>query len=556
LLPFETGTDASFCAPKDWIMTPDDLYRRYQELQQYVGWNEEDALRVQSVAALLGAYLPPLIDDFYEEIERHPEARKVITGGPSQIERLKGTLRAWLRELLFGPYDQDYVVRRWRVGWRHVEIGLDQVYANVALSRLRRGLLRALEERWQGDSREGFAVRRSLNTLLDLDLAIIEDAYQAEYAEAEIVRLNKDLQHRVNELQTLLDVIPIGIAIAQDPECRHIRANPALAKLLGVRPDTNVSLSAPPPESPDFKAHRNGRELAAEELPMQLAAARGMEVRDVEIDIVHPHGEIVHFLSYAAPLLDEQGRTRGAVGAFLDITERKRAQERTLQTERLAAIGQMMTGLAHESGNALARSQSCLEMLAWEVEDRPEALDLISRIQKAQDHLRQLYEEVRGYAAPLKLERETWDLSTVWRQAWENLAVQRQGRDAVLREQISRLDLHCPVDQFRLEQVFRNILENSLAACSDPVRIEVCCAEAEIGGRAAVRVTVRDNGPGLSSEQRRRIFDPFFTTKTKGTGLGMAIAKRIVETHGGQINVAPSSGAGAEIVIELRRESQ
>src|SRR5438128_2627552 len=158
-------------------MNPDELFRRYQELQQYVGWSAEDAQRVQSVAAALEHHLVPLIDDFYAEIERHPEARKVITGGQAQIERLKGTLRGWLHELLFGPYDREYVARRWRVGWRHVEIGLDQVYTNVALSRLRTGLSQALEECWQGDAQEVMRIRRSLNTLLDLDLAIIEDAY-------------------------------------------------------------------------------------------------------------------------------------------------------------------------------------------------------------------------------------------------------------------------------------------------------------------------------------------------------------------------------------------
>jgi signal transduction histidine kinase len=223
----------------------------------------------------------------------------------------------------------------------------------------------------------------------------------------------------------------------------------------------------------------------------------------------------------------------------------------------------MMAGLTHESGNALARSQSCLEMLQWEVEDRPEALELIKSIQKAQDHLKQLYEEVRGYAAPIVLEREVWDLKMIWRQAWANLALAREGRDVSLREDIGGLDLNCAVDHFRLEQVFRNILENSLAACTDPVRIEVCCAKVQMDGQAAVRVAVRDNGPGLNSEQRQRIFDPFFTTKTKGTGLGMAIAKRIVEAHGGQIAVGPASGGrqhpelgrGAEIVMTLPRES-
>jgi two-component system, NtrC family, sensor kinase len=162
-------------------MNGQELYRRYQELQRYVGWTDEDARNVQAVAELLSPSLIPLIDDFYDEIQRHPDARKVITGGQEQIQRLKGTLRQWLRELLCGPYDAAYVERRWKVGWRHVEIGLDQVYTNVALSRLRRGLLKALEECGPEDLRTSLAVRRSLNTLLDLDLAIIEDAYQAEY---------------------------------------------------------------------------------------------------------------------------------------------------------------------------------------------------------------------------------------------------------------------------------------------------------------------------------------------------------------------------------------
>jgi hypothetical protein len=99
-------------------MDADRVYRRYQELQSYVGWTDEAARRVAATAGLLGPYLPALIDDFYAEIERHPDARQVITGGAAQIQRLKGTLLAWLRELLAGRYDADYVARRWRVGWR------------------------------------------------------------------------------------------------------------------------------------------------------------------------------------------------------------------------------------------------------------------------------------------------------------------------------------------------------------------------------------------------------------------------------------------------------
>ena len=149
---------------------------------------------MRSVAGLVEPYFTQLIDDFYAEIERHPEARRVITGGAAQIERLKGTLRGWLIELFAGKYDAEYVARRWRVGYRHVEIGLDQVYTNVALSRLRTGLVRVLQENWQGDTQGLSETVRSLNKLLDLDLAIIQEAYQAEYSAR---------QQRVERMATL-----------------------------------------------------------------------------------------------------------------------------------------------------------------------------------------------------------------------------------------------------------------------------------------------------------------------------------------------------------------
>lgn len=154
-------------------------FERYEELQSYVGWTAEDAARVLSSKMLVEPVIPDLIEDFYEEIERHPNTRAVITGGSGQIERLKKTLRAWLIDLLSGCYDEAYVERRWRVGAKHVEIGLDQVYTNVALSRLRTALTHTIQDRWTGDLCEQRAVVRSLNKLLDLDLALIEDAYQS-----------------------------------------------------------------------------------------------------------------------------------------------------------------------------------------------------------------------------------------------------------------------------------------------------------------------------------------------------------------------------------------
>jgi PAS domain S-box-containing protein len=345
--------------------------------------------------------------------------------------------------------------------------------------------------------------------------------------------------------RTLVEVAPCLIAILR-PDHTILYLNRFAEELTGHGPGQALGR--------DFRAllvPEEERPAVAEGLRRVLA---GTPVRGVESPVLCRDGSRRWVIWNSQRLPDyEGGPAVLAVGQ--DITDLKRAQERTLQAERLAAIGQMVAGLAHESGNALARSQACLEMLALEVQDRPEALGLVGRVQKAQDHLQQLYDEVRNYAAPLQLEREPCRLDGVWRQAWANLAVRRQGRQACLREECDGVDLRCAVDPFRLEQVFRNILDNALAACRDPVEVCVRCTGESLEGRPALRVAVRDNGPGLSAEQRQRIFEPFFTTKTKGTGLGMAIARRIVEAHGGQIAVGTGPGRGAEVLITLPRES-
>ncbi|MCC5603031.1 PAS domain S-box protein [Nostoc favosum] len=151
----------------------------------------------------------------------------------------------------------------------------------------------------------------------------------------QILQLNKDLQRRITELQTLLEVIPIGIGIAEDPECQNIKVNPAFANQLGISSDTNASLSAPLEEKPtSFKIYRQGRELSAEELPMQYSATHGVEVLDCELDVVRENGKIINLLEYVAPLFDEEGKTRGSVGAFLDITERKQAEQALLNQQK------------------------------------------------------------------------------------------------------------------------------------------------------------------------------------------------------------------------------
>jgi signal transduction histidine kinase len=227
----------------------------------------------------------------------------------------------------------------------------------------------------------------------------------------------------------------------------------------------------------------------------------------------------------------------------------KRAQEKARQAERLAAIGQLAAGLAHESGNALQRSQACLSVLALKLEGRPEEQALLARIQRAQDDLHRLYEEVREYAAPMRLEQRSCELAGLWRQAWEDLAPWQAGRNVELREDVGGQHWYCLADPFRPRQVFRNLLENSLAAGGD--RVEIHCAAAEPGGQEVLRVVVRDNGPGFAPGEPARLVEPSYTTKVHGTGLGLAICRRIIEAHRGRIVAGEGPGPGAEVVITL-----
>jgi PAS domain S-box-containing protein len=236
-----------------------------------------------------------------------------------------------------------------------------------------------------------------------------------------------------------------------------------------------------------------------------------------------------------------------------DITALHEAQERALQTERLAAIGQMIAGLAHESRNALQRSQSCISLLELRLHDQPESLNLLERLQKSQDDVSKLFEDVRSYAAPIRLQSSRWDVADTWRQAWLDLERIRKGRDIVLVEQSEGVDLHCLVDPFRLRMVFRNLLENAFSACPDPLRITIRAACATLNGEPALELQVHDNGSGFGDLRQEQLFEPFFTTKTSGTGLGLAICKRIIDAHNGTISARNGDPTGAHITIRFPR---
>lgn len=165
------------------------------------------------------------------------------------------------------------------------------------------------------------------NGKLQKVIGVSLDISERKQSEAAIAALNRDLQDRVNELQTLFEVIPVGIVIAQDHEFKNVQANPAFAEILGISPDSNASYTASSGPSAPYTILREGQEIAVDDSPLRQAAIYNRKVERTEVEILRKRdGARFNLYGYTAPLRDEQGNARGAVGAFLDITERKRIE--------------------------------------------------------------------------------------------------------------------------------------------------------------------------------------------------------------------------------------
>lgn len=185
--------------------------------------------------------------------------------------------------------------------------------------------------------------------------------------------------------------------ISQDPECRTIIGNKMTCELLHLKPGANVSKSGPEGEaSTSFRAIRNGQEIPATELPAQKAASTGKPIRNYEFDVVYKDGTCRNMLGDAVPLFGEDGKPRGAVGAFVDISERKRTEERLRQTQKLESIGLLAGGIAHNFNNLLTGVMGSASML---LEDAPpESREALRSIIAASEQAAHLTRQLLAYS--------------------------------------------------------------------------------------------------------------------------------------------------------------
>ena len=176
----------------------------FEEMKRYVGFTEDDARSLQAVGARMDPFVPGMSERFYDQITRHPEAGKVFTGGEEQVERLKRTLQEWAHRLFCGPYDEDYAAERYKIGVRHVLIGLPQRYMISAMGVVRTYLLAKLGE-VLSDQAELESTRLALDKLLNIDLNMMCESYFQESIRY-LRELNRRLERANFELAELSNV--------------------------------------------------------------------------------------------------------------------------------------------------------------------------------------------------------------------------------------------------------------------------------------------------------------------------------------------------------------
>jgi PAS domain S-box-containing protein len=281
------------------------------------------------------------------------------------------------------------------------------------------------------------------------------------------------------------------------------------------------------------------------------AAVAGRPVDNLELQLVRAAGGLGHFSVNLSPMLEESGNVTNIVVVMSDITDAASLQTKLIHAEKMVAVGQLVSGVAHEVNNPLTAILGFADLLL-ENPEVPESArkDLHVILQEAQ-RTKQIVQNLLSFARPMPPQRKPIALNTILDRTIQLRAYDFHSRGVEVLERLEK-NLHPVVgDSHQLQQVFLNILNNAYDAVHDTgraARIEIRTTNLD----DLVEVVFRDNGQGI--EFPERVFDPFYTTKEigKGTGLGLSICQGIVREHGGDIlchnNV---DGEGATFILRL-----
>jgi signal transduction histidine kinase/CheY-like chemotaxis protein len=392
-------------------------------------------------------------------------------------------------------------------------------------------------------------------------IGISRDITDQKRAEARIVKLNQELLRMVAELETLFEVIPIGIGVSEDAACATIKMNPALAELFRMPIDANPSKhAADVTASGHFTLCRDGRDIPKEELPFLTATRTGKPSTNVEMQIVHNDGSSRFVMTNAAPLFDEAGQPRGAIGVFWDTTEFKATAQLRAAKEAAESANkakdQFLATISHELRtpiSAILIWTNLLKSANLSDENRRAGLDIIFQCAKDQSQLvndlldasRLLYGKVRAELAPVEMMGLIRTTADALRPTAEAKGVELE---------LSLSDVTLMGDALLLKQSVGNLLINAIKFTPGGGKVTI---RLQRSGDEAI-VQIDDDGEGISPEFLPHLFDSFRQAdsssirKHGGLGLGLSIVRHLVELHGGTVRAASAGvGRGASFTMSI-----
>jgi two-component system sensor histidine kinase PilS (NtrC family) len=260
-------------------------------------------------------------------------------------------------------------------------------------------------------------------------------------------------------------------------------------------------------------------------------------------------------LGFTASLLrDDQDAVRGIILTFQDITRLIEMEEKMRRQERLATVGSLAAGIAHEIRNPLASLRGSIQMLQGELDLEDDHKHLMDIVLRETDRLNTIITEFLDYARPRSRQRERMALHAVLNETIVLFKNSKNFRGGIEVRCMIDPQLTVTGDPQRLRQVFWNLLINAAQAIRDAGSISISAVPGTGDQSDEAIIRISDTGMGIADEHLQNIFDPFFTTKTDGTGLGLAIVFRIIEDLGGSIDVKSEPGKGTIFTIRLPYE--
>ncbi|MGB3225122.1 MAG: ATP-binding protein, partial [Desulforhopalus sp.] len=344
----------------------------------------------------------------------------------------------------------------------------------------------------------------------------------------------KTLQDESAIKDQVVTSLPVGL-IATDKEGKIAFYNSAAERITGL----------------DL-AQARGKETDSI-LPSHLCGLRksldfGEPIFEKEMECEFTANKIVPVSISASQIINEENQFVGQVLIIRDLGEVRRLQAEIRRKEKLAAIGGLAAGVAHEIRNPLSSVKGIASYYKSKFEDGSKDKEMAGVMIEEVDRLNRVISELLEFAGPTKLNRKPSNMNELLKHSVQLVEQEAAAKKIRMQLNLTSDPVEAYVDPDRLTQCFLNLFLNGLQAMESSGVLSVSSSTGETG---KVVIDVRDDGPGISAEDMNKIFDPYFTTKPKGTGLGLAIVHKIIEAHEGQIKVRSTIGLGTVFSVVL-----